>query len=71
MNSSLEKYRNISYTKIKQVVVTDIAGRMVRNMQVNGADMVQVNVAGVVKGIFFVKVTDKKSNIQTQKLMIQ
>lgn len=71
MNGSLEKYRNISYTKIKQVTVADTAGRMVRNMQVNGADMVQVNIAGLQQGVYLVKVTSVDNKTEVQKLVVE
>ena len=70
MNGSLEKYRNISYTKIKQVTVADIAGRMVRNMQVNGADMVQVNIAGLQQGVYIIKVISVVGITESTKLIV-
>jgi len=71
LNGSLEKYRNISYTKIKQVTVADTAGRMVRNMQVNGADMAQLNIADLQKGIYLVKIISSNNIVETQKLIVQ
>lgn len=71
MNGSLEKYRNISYTKIKQVTVADTAGRMVRNMQVNGKDMMQVNIAGWQKGVYLITVSSTNGTTETKKLVIQ
>ncbi|HNJ59325.1 MAG TPA: T9SS type A sorting domain-containing protein, partial [Chitinophagaceae bacterium] len=62
---------NIIYNKIKQVTVADIAGRMVRNMQVNGADMVQVNIAGLQQGVYLVRVTSTDNKTEVQKLIVQ
>ncbi|MCZ2299228.1 MAG: T9SS type A sorting domain-containing protein [Chitinophagales bacterium] len=62
---------NIVSPNIQQVIIYDVTGRIVFNRQLNGVDNTQLNISGIGKGMFFVKVTDKKGHIQTQKLMIQ
>jgi hypothetical protein len=62
---------NINYPKIIQVSITDMAGRLILSKQLGGVGNTQLNISGIEKGIFFVRVTDSKGITQTEKLMVQ
>lgn len=61
---------NIQYKNIKEVSILDFTGRILLQKNYNSTNSVQLNIGGIGKGMFFVKVTDKYGYIQTQKLIV-
>jgi len=62
---------NVSYSKMKQLVITDMTGRTVMTMQLNNENAAQINVSSLSKGMYIIKVWSSDNSSATQKLVIQ
>ncbi|MBX2931552.1 MAG: T9SS type A sorting domain-containing protein [Chitinophagaceae bacterium] len=62
---------NIQYSNIKEVSIIDLTGRRLLNKNYDDLTFVQLNIATLSKGIYFVKVTNTEGNTQTQKLVVE
>ena len=56
---------------MQQVIITDIAGRIMIKKQFEGGNSLQLSVSKLGKGAYLVKVTTVNGNIQTAKLVLQ
>ncbi|MBP9739878.1 MAG: T9SS type A sorting domain-containing protein [Chitinophagaceae bacterium] len=60
----------ILYPKIKQVIITDITGKIVKNISVLNSNSTFINITSLLKGIYLVKVIGL-SNSETIKLRVE
>ena len=56
---------------IKEIVITDNAGKIVTRQEVINSNLVNINVMAFAPGIYLVAVTDTQGNKQIKKLVIQ
>jgi hypothetical protein len=61
----------LKYPDIKQVILYDIHGRAVKAFNYNKINMAQLNIAGLHRGIYLVKVMSSNNMVETQKLIVQ
>ncbi|GMV77992.1 MAG: hypothetical protein AMXMBFR79_11250 [Chitinophagaceae bacterium] len=62
---------NVSFTDMKQIHITDVAGRLLLSKQLGCVNNTQLNISTIGKGIFFVRVIGKDGSSETKKLIMQ
>ncbi len=55
----------------RKVIITDIAGRMMMNVKLNGSNIVHINITSLNKGIYLVKIIGSDNELKVQKLIVQ
>lgn len=61
----------IKFPNIKQILVYDIHGRIVKNIATSKTSNTQINISGLHKGIYMIKVISTDNIVETQKLIVQ
>ncbi len=62
---------NVACKHIKQVTIIDVMGREILTKTAVNADKVQLELNGLVKGIYLVKVMTSENDIKLEKLLIE
>ena len=61
----------VAYPNLKEVIISDVAGRVMLQDIFNAAESVQINVGNLPKGIFILKATNINGDVETQKLVVE
>lgn len=61
----------IKYPDIKQVIIYDIHGRALKYFTYTKTNMAQLNISGLNKGVYLVKIININNAVETQKIMVQ
>jgi hypothetical protein len=61
----------IKYPDIKQVIIYDIHGRALKYFTYTKTNMAQLNISGLNKGVYLVKIINANDVVETKKIMVQ
>jgi hypothetical protein len=64
-------YINIQGNDLNEIKIFDISGKLIERKKMNNVNTTKIDCSGINAGIYFLSITDSKSNIISKKLIIK
>lgn len=64
-------YLNIQGNELSEIKIFDINGKLIENRKLNNVNTAKIDCSNIEQGIYFISITDSKSNIINKKLIIK